>query len=56
MTYYPNYRDAFADAWCDAQDAQAEYELMEAEAHILAGEDIEGFLTGYREWLKENGL
>lgn len=48
--------EAKADEWCAAQDAQEEYELMEAEARILAGEDVEGFLTGYREWLVENGL
>ena len=48
--------EAKADEWCDAQDAQEEYELMEAEARILAGEDVEGFLTGYRKWLAENGL
>ena len=48
--------EAKADEWCDAQDAQEEYKLMEAEARILAGEDVEGFLTGYREWLAENGL
>ncbi len=48
--------EAKADEWCAAQDAQEEYELMEAEARILAGEDVEGFLTGYREWLAENGL
>lgn len=48
--------EAKADEWCDAQDAQEEYELMEAEARILAGEDVEGFWSGYEEWLKENGL